>query len=337
VCGQNRIFEIQRFTRLQDEPTMVQLTGNILGFFNNYTLLDNVRARYLRDELGGLFTRQGKVMQIPFMAADDEDMFAAAIYFNFTPKGVQLADFHPEGRGQIRRLHDVEVCIKHLQAFWEMAYVTTDEDGPVPIAAVWDPLLRQLDTSTLLQILSPEYIVAVIDMALKALAARLDSVSPGGVRIAPRGWWVIIGEKLRGLTFSRENQEYYELVHGKRGRTGGKPSGVISAPVVTQAPAKPPVMVAGGGLGVGSKPAAVVKDGGGGPVGGTICFLELRHHFNLPAGAVACPLGKDCARIHPGKYKSVPLDKVVTQLMSAKGDYKDAVQVVVENREAFGV
>jgi hypothetical protein len=323
---QNRVYELQRFTRLQDEATVVALTGNALGFFHNYTLLDNVRARYLRDERGGFFARQGKAMQIPFMAEDDEEMFAAAIFFNFSPKGVQLMDFHPEGRGHVRRLHDVEVCVKHLQAFWDMAYVTSDQDGPIPITAVWEPFLRQLDTSTLLLLLSPDYIVAVVDMVLRALAAQLDSVSPGGVRIPPRGWWEIIGSKLGSMSFTKDNQEYFELVHGKRGQHGFHARGAAALPADG---------LGGGRLGL---PPAVVSPAPKGAApkeGPQVCFTELRHHYKVPGGAPACAHGKDCTRLHPGKFKTLSLDKVVQQLVGAKGDYKDVLPAVLADAASF--
>jgi hypothetical protein len=106
----------------------------------------------------------------------------------------------------------VEVCVKYLKAFWDLVYAGEDEEGKIPVGVVLDPLLDRLDSSTFLLVLSAAYVGAVIDKALQSLAAILDKPLPLGVRRTPRQWWGVIGDKLKALVFSRENEYLYFAV-----------------------------------------------------------------------------------------------------------------------------
>jgi hypothetical protein len=46
-------------------------------------------------------------------------------------------------------------------------------------------------------------------------------------------------------------------------------------------------------------------------------------------------LGKDCPRIHPARYKVTALDKVVVQIMGAKGDFKEVLSAVLDDKGSF--
>jgi hypothetical protein len=282
----------------------MELTGNNVGFFNNYTLLDTVRRRHLEGAGDDLFSKQGRVMQIPFFVNDDEKLFVEAFCFNFSPKGVQLGDFHPDGRTTLTRLDDIETAVKYLRSFWELVYETEDVEGPLRVGAVWEPLLLKLETSMLLRIVSPEYVGAVINRKLGSLAAELDAALPVGQFRSPREWWKHIGVTLANVSFSRENEELYLWANKKAGRQTshqsedrGTTRGLGPPAIVT--PSKP-----AGGL-----PTAAETE--------QLCYIALKHHYQLPVGSAAC--GRpDCVRIHPGAYKKWTIEQMVNAVQGSR-------------------
>jgi hypothetical protein len=311
AAQQQRVYDLARALRLLSAPKLTALTGNNVGFFNNYTLLETVRRKYLEGNGEGLFAKRGRVMQIPFFVNDDEKMFAEAFFFNFSPKGVQLGDFHPEGKTVFRSLDEVEASVKYLRAFWELVYEVSDEVGPLMVGSVWDSLLLKLDSSVILQILTPEYVGEVINRALRSLAAELDAVLPPGVLRSPREWWEVIRAKFDGLVFSQENEMLFKRFERKDFRAT---AGVAKSAVVT-----PP------------KPLAPVSAA----EGTEICFAGIRHHFQTPVGAPACSKA-GCPRIHADGYKKLSAEAVIVQLEAlGRGDFKDTVKCIREVKGTF--
>jgi hypothetical protein len=313
AAQQQRVYDLARALRLLSAPKLLALTGNNVGFFNNYTLLETVRRRYLEGEGADVFSKRGRVMQIPFFVNDDEKSFAEAFFFNFSPKGVQLGDFHPEGKTSFRTLIEVETSVKYLRSFWELVYETSDDEGPLGVGTVWEPLLHKLDSSLLLVILSADYIGEVINRALRSLAAELDAVLPGGVVRSSREWWAVIRAKLNSLVFSQENELMFKrFMSNERSQRGDKAVAVVT-------PAKPVYAVGGSGSSKSSE----------------ICFAAMRHHYDAPAGSSKC--GKPgCMRVHPEGYKKLSLEEVLSQVqMMSKGDPKELASKVKEDKASF--
>jgi hypothetical protein len=318
-----------RVLRLLTSSGLHELTGNHFGCFNNFTLLETVRRRYLEDNKHGegeFFAKQGRVLAISFFANDDGDAFKEAFFFNFSPKGAHLSDFGPEGRQTFQRLYEVEKCLKYLQAFWTLVYGGYDEEGQLPVAQALVSLLERLDTQMVMQVLSAEYIGAVIDAALRSLAAVLDKALPEGVTKSPRQWWLVIQHQLDSLVFSKENQELFEL--SKRRLGGVRDKGGLPGVVRDNAGGAPkiaPVIV------------TPVKNGAalGGGKSEEVCFFALRNYFKTPAGAPPCEAGAACLRMHPDKYKTVSASQVVGLLAQARGDYVDVMQSVLAATGVF--
>jgi hypothetical protein len=266
------------------------------------------------------------VLSISFFATDDGDAFQEAFFFNFSAKGAQLSDFGPEGRGPFKKLYEIEKCLKYLQSFWTLVYGGTDDLGALPVDRVLEPLLERLDTQMIMHVLSAEYIAAVIDSALRSLAAQLDQALPEGETKTSRQWWQLIQQRLDTLVFSKENQELFEL---SKFRVGGfnRDRGVPGASRDV-APGPPKSLV----------PAVVTPQKpaiGGGAVTDEVCFTALRHHLQAPTGALPCEAGASCGRLHPDKYKSISVSHVVGLLARSKGDYSDLMQKVVEESGNF--
>jgi hypothetical protein len=312
-----------RVLRLLTASGLHELTGNNFGCFNNFTLLETVRRRYLEDNKhsgGEFFSKQGRVLSISFFANDDGDAFQEAFFFNFSPKGAHLSDFGPDGRQIFLRLYEVEKCLKYLQAFWTLVYGGYDAEGPLPVDQALVSLLERLDTQMVMQVLSAEYIGAVIDAALRSLAATLDKALPEGVTKSPRQWWAVIQLQMDSLVFSKENQELFELskrrvggVRDKGGLAGVVRDYALPAPKVT------PVVVT---------PVKNVGATGGGK-SDEVCFVALRSHFKTPSGAPMCEAGAACPRIHPDKYKAISASYVVGLLSQSRGDNVDIMQSVL--------
>jgi hypothetical protein len=321
LTQQAKIFEMARVLRLLTPPCLHELTGNNFGCFNNFTLLDTVRRRYLEENGGGeFFAKQGRVLNIAFFANDDGDAFQEAFFFNFSPKGAQLSDFCPEGRVSFKKLYEVEKCLRYLQSFWTMVYQGEDSEGPLQVETVLQALLTRLDTSVILQTLSAEYVGAVIDQALRSLAAALDKALPPGTLRTPRQWWSIIQKRMDTLVFSKENQDLFELSKTRLGVT--KDRGGLNKDI---SPHKP-----------GGSVVTPVKSSTGGTGGGEeVCFSALRHHFQSPPGAAPCDAGAACTRLHPDKYKTVTSAQVVTSLLKGKGDNLDLMRTVVAESQSF--
>jgi hypothetical protein len=318
LAQQLKVFEMARVLRLLTPPRLSELTGNNFGCFNSYTLFDTIRRRFLDDGgEGTYFAKQGRVLQIAFFANEDDVLFQEAFFFNFSPKGVQLADFRPDGRGTFKRLNEVERCVKFLQQFWALVYSGDDEEGPLPVGPSLDHLLERLDTEALLHVLSAEYVGAVIDMALRSLAATLDKPLPLTTKRTPRDWWRLITDRLQSLTFSRDNQDLFlhtqlRTPAVRTDKPGDKSTATIAAATVVT-PAKP-----------------LPTDDN------AICFTALRHHYQLPPGAAACEKGSGCLRVHPDGYKSLPMAAVVAQLGNLRGgDVSEVVRTVQKDTGMF--
>jgi hypothetical protein len=83
AAQQQRVYDLARALRLLSAPKLTALTGNNVGFFSNYTLLETVRRRYLEGDGMEMFSKRGRVMQIPFFVNDDEKLFSEAFFLNF--------------------------------------------------------------------------------------------------------------------------------------------------------------------------------------------------------------------------------------------------------------
>jgi hypothetical protein len=174
-----------------------------------------------------------------------------------------------------------------------------------------------------MRVLSAEYVGAVIDMALKSLAALLDKSLPLGVARTSRDWWGIIAHQLRSLVFSKENQDAYDILAAKRSNGGQRervqdvggnhqPKSAWTAPAAS--------------------PRAVV-------VAPTdeLCYAAARNHYNQPAGAPPCS-SKGCSRIHPDRYKGFSAAAMVEQLRAAKGgDFGDLIAHIRGDVTSFRV
>jgi hypothetical protein len=316
AAQQQRVYDLARALRLLSAPKLTALTGNNVGFFSNYTLLETVRRRYLEGDGMEMFSKRGRVMQIPFFVNDDEKLFSEAFFFNFSPKGVQLGDFHPEGKTGFRTLLEVETAVKYLRSFWELVYETSDDEGALSVGTVWDPLLLKLDSALLFLILSADYVGEVINRALRSLAAELDAVLPGGLVRSPREWWAVIRIKLNGLVFSQENEQMFKRFMSNE-RLVRQGAGDKVAAVVT--PLKPAYTAGGGNVESGSE----------------ICFTAIRHHYDSPTGSAKC-VKAGCVRVHPEGYKKVSAENVVSQLkLMSRGDSTELVAKVKEDKGSF--
>jgi hypothetical protein len=312
-----------RVLRLLSAPKLMELTGNSFGSFNNHTLLDTVRQRHLDDGgVGEFFARQGKVLQIAFFAEDDGATFQEAFFFNFTVKGVQLSDFSREGRGSFKKLYEVEKCVRFLQSFWDLVYQGTDALGPLPAGKVLEPLLRLLDASVLLQVLTAEYVGAVIDMSLRAAAATLDKALPPGETKTPREWWLVVTEQLGRISFSKENQDLFEV---SKARLGGKEQ---QQGLAKEAP------IAGGGKSGGPAVVSPAKPSTAHSGGEEVCFTALKHLYQLPANSPACA-SANCTRLHPDKFKHTTASHVVGLLSTVRGDTSDLMRAVLADTVSF--
>jgi hypothetical protein len=323
LSQQQKVFEMQRALRLMSQPRLHDLTGNSFGCFNNYTLLDTVRRRYLANTGGEFFGKQGKVMQISFFVHDDGDMFKEALFFNFAPAGVQLSDFGPEGRGPFKKVPEVEQAVKFLQLFWNLVYGGGDELGALPVGVALDPLLLLLDTSTLLSALSPVYVAAVVDMALMSVAAELDSPLPKGESRSTRQWWELVGVRFRSLVFSKDNQDLFTIAESRKAEVASRKASKDSAGI-------------GKGAVVVTPPKAPAS--GGGPhreeASPQVCYTAIRNHYQLPAGASPCSVPA-CPRVHPEGYKNMVWSDVKSHLAAARQDFSDVVRAVHADQASF--
>jgi hypothetical protein len=266
-------------------------------------------------------------MQISFFVQDDGDVFKEALFFNFQPKGVQLSDFTPEGRGAFKSLSELEQAVKYLQLFWILVYTGEDDHGSLPVGVALEPLLAALDMSTLLSALSVTYVGAVIDMALMSLAAELDSPLPKGEARSTREWWLLVGFRLNALVFSKDNQELFFISEARKAeglsRKVAKDGAVnrgaaLAAAVVSPAKATGPPLVHNSS-----------KDDSK-----ELCFVAIRSHYKMPAGAPPCT-NANCVRIHPAGYKHLGWAEVKTQLAGAKSDFSDVIGAVHADAASF--
>jgi hypothetical protein len=326
LTQQQKVFEMQRALRLMSQPRLHELTGNSFGCFNNFTLLDTVRRRFLAHNGGEFFAKQGKVMQISFFVQDDGDVFKEALFFNFQPKGVQLSDFTPEGRGSFKSLSELEQAVKYLQLFWILVYTGEDEHGQLPVGVALEPLLAALDMSTLLSALSVTYVGAVIDMALMSLAAELDSPLPKGEARSTREWWLLVGFRLNALVFSKDNQELFLIAEARKAEGLSRKQakeGVVNNKVV--APASAVVSPARAAAG----PPQVQSNSNN-----EVCYVAIRHHYKLPVGALPCST-VGCPRVHPDGFKHLSWAGVKTQLAGARADFSDVIGAVHADPTSF--